>query len=264
MSDKDLSADLITCGLETSFLGQRVLYYPRLRTTMETARQEALNGAPEGTVIIADEQTAARGRLKRTWLSPRGNIALSVVLYPDRKHLHSLIMAASLAVVHSVETVTGLRPQLKWPNDVLLDGKKVCGILVETSVQSNKVDYAIVGIGINVNLDPADFPAILPVATSLSRELGREVSRLELVKCLLREMERLYLAAPESVTVYEEWRRRLVTLGKAVRVTSGETTLEGTAESVGPDGSLLLRLPDGTPKRILAGDVTLREQRQQE
>jgi BirA family biotin operon repressor/biotin-[acetyl-CoA-carboxylase] ligase len=264
MADKDLSADLITRDLETRFLGQRVLYYPSLRTTMETARQEALNGAPEGTVVIADEQTAARGRLKRTWLSPRGNIALSVVLYPDREHLHSVIMAASLAVAHSIEMVTGLRPQLKWPNDILLGGKKVCGILVETSVQSDRVDYAIIGIGINVNLNPADFPEILPVATGLSRELGREVSRLELVRCLLREMEQLYLSARISNTVYEEWSKRLVTLGKAVRVTSGETTLEGTAESVGPDGSLLLRLPDGTPEWILAGDVTLRDQRQQE
>jgi BirA family biotin operon repressor/biotin-[acetyl-CoA-carboxylase] ligase len=126
------------------------------------------------------------------------------------------------------------------------------------------VDYAIIGIGINVNLNPADFPEIQPIATGLSRELGRDVSRLELVRCLLREMERLYLATPESETVYREWRRRLVTLGKAVRVTSGETTLEGTAESVEPDGSLLLRLPDGSLSRILSGDVTLREQRQQE
>ena len=258
MADKDLSADLITANLETRFIGQRVLYYPCLRTTMDTARQEALNDAPEGTVVIADEQTAARGRLKRTWLSPRGNISLSVVLYPDREHLHSLIMAASLAVVHSIETVTGLRPQLKWPNDILLGGNKVCGILIETSIQSNRVDYAIVGIGINVNLDPADFPEILPTATSLSRELGREVSRPELVRCLLCEMEQLYLAPLESESVYEEWRSRLVTLGRAIRVTSGDTTLEGTAESVEPDGSLLLRLPDGTSKRILAGDVNLR------
>ena len=259
MTASDLSAASITDGLGTRFVGQRVLYYPRLRTTMDVAGREARNGAPEGTVVIAEEQTAARGRLKRTWLSPRGNIALSVVLYPSRERLHSLTMVASLAVARSIERVTALRAQLKWPNDVLLGGKKVCGILIESSVKPGKVEYAVVGIGLNVNLRPADFPEILPIATSLSRELGREVSRLDLVRCLLREMEQLYLAAPAGDSVYREWRSRLVTLGKAVRVTSGETILEGIAESVEPDGTLLLRLPDSTLKRVLSGDVTLRQ-----
>ncbi|HEY91511.1 MAG TPA: biotin--[acetyl-CoA-carboxylase] ligase [Dehalococcoidia bacterium] len=254
-----LSATLITTGLETGFIGQRVLFYPSLRTTMETARQEALNGAPEGTVVITDEQTAARGRLKRTWLTPQGNIALSVVLYPARPNLHSVVMVASLAVARAIETVTGLKPVLKWPNDVMLNNKKVCGILVEVSVLPGTVNFAVVGIGINVNLDPSDFPEILPIATSLSHELGQEVSRLEIVRCLLREMERLYLISMESNAVYEQWRDRLVTLGKEVRVTSGTSTREGIAESVDPDGALLLRLPDGSLDRVLAGDVTLRE-----
>jgi len=260
MTETDLTAALIRDGLETRFIGQRVLHYPRLTTTMDRAREEARKGAPEGTVIIADEQTAARGRLRRTWLSPRGNIALSVILYPGRERLHSLIMVASVAVARSIEAITGLKPVLKWPNDVLIGGKKVCGILVESSVRGGVVDYAIIGTGVNVNLDPAGFPEIQPIATSLSGELGREVSRLDLVRGLLREMEGLYLAAAAGESVYEDWRTRLTTLGRAVRVTSGETTLEGTAESVDRDGSLLLRLPDGGLTRILAGDVTLRDQ----
>jgi len=260
MPVRELSAALISEGLDTRLLGRRVLYYPRLRTTMDTARREALRGTPDGTVVVAGEQTAGRGRLKRTWLSPRGNLALSVVLYPERDHVHSLTMVASVAAARSIEVVTGLAPELKWPNDVLLGGRKICGILVETSLRADRVDYAIVGIGVNVNLEPAAFPELPPATTSVSREAGREVSRLDLLRSLLRELDRLYLAESAGEAVYREWRDRLVTLGKPVRVTSPGITLEGTAESVGPDGSLLLRLPDGTLERVLAADVTLRGQ----
>jgi len=254
-----LSAVAITKGLETRFVGQRVLYYPSLTSTMEVAKQEARQGTAEGTVIIAGEQTAGRGRLKRAWLTPTGNIAISIILYPSLSYLPSLIMLASLAVVHSIEAVTGLKSQVKWPNDVLLNGKKVCGILIESDVQGNRVNYTIIGIGIDVNLRLADFPEIQPIATSLSDELGREISRLRVVRHLLSEVERLYLALSTGVSIYEEWRDSLVTLGKKVRVTAGETISEGVAESVAGDGSLLLRGLDGSLTRIVAGDVTLRD-----
>jgi len=248
MMDDVLSADVIKKGLKTRFIGQRVLYYPSVDSTMEVARQEARRGAAEGTVIATDEQTGGRGRLKRTWLTPVGNIALSVVLYPKLSYLPSLIMLASLAVVHSIESATGLRPQIKWPNDVLINGKKVCGILIENDVQGN-----------NANLRLADFPEIQTTATSLSDELGREISRLNVILHLLGEIERYYLAISAGESIYEEWRDKLVTPGKKVRVTAGETTYEGIAESVTRDGSLLLRGTDGSLTRIVAGDVTLRE-----
>ncbi len=259
MAENNLSAVLITNGLKTRFVGQRTIYYPSLTSTMETARQEAQQGAEEGTVVIADEQTAGRGRLKRVWLSPKGNIALSVILRPSMTHLPSLIMLASLAAMHSIEAITGLKPQLKWPNDVLIRGKKVCGILIESKIQAGTLEYAIIGTGVNVNLRLADFPEILPIATSLSHELGTEVARVTLVRHLLVEIERLYLTLQAGESIYEEWRDNLVTLGKRVRVKSGETTQEGIAESVARDGSLLLRRPDGSLTRILAGDVTLRD-----
>ena len=261
MTENNLSTDAITGGLETRFVGKRTLYFPSLTTTMDVARQEALGGAPEGTVVIADEQTAARGRLQRVWLTPRGNIALSVILYPQREHLHTLIMVASLAVSGCIETVTGLRPDIKWPNDVLIRGKKVCGILIESDVRTEIVNYAIIGIGINVNLDVAAFPEIYATATSLSHELAKEVSRLSLVRQLLKEIESYYLASSSGDTVYEQWQQRLITLGKEVRAASatGGTVLEGIAESVDRDGSLWLRLKDGSLNRVLAGDVTLNE-----
>ena len=259
MVDSNLSSASITNNLDTRFIGQRVIYYPSLTSTMEVAKREAQQGAAEGTIIIADEQTAGKGRLKRLWLSPRGSIALSVILYPDMAYLPSLVMLASLAVVHSIEAVTGLKAQVKWPNDVLINGKKVCGILVEGEVRRNIVDYTILGIGVNVNLRLADFPEILPIATSLSDEWGREVSRLELVRRLLVEIERLYLALPAGGSIYEQWRDRLVTLGKRVSVTWCKTRYEGIAESVARDGSLLLRHSDGSLTKIVAGDVTLRD-----
>ena len=258
MGENSLSSASITNSLETRFIGQRVIYYPRLASTMDRARQRAQQGAAEGTVIIADEQTAGKGRINRVWLSPKGSITLSIILYPSLFHLPALIMLASLAVVHSIETVTGLEVQVKWPNDILINGKKVCGILIESDVQGNTVNYITMGVGVNINLRLVDFPEILPIATSLSDELGRDVSRLSVIRCLLVEIERLYLDLLAGGSVYEEWRDSLVTLGKRVRATTGETIYEGVAESVDGDGSLWLRGLDGSLTRIVAGDVTLR------
>ncbi len=257
MVGNGLSPASITNNLETRFVGQRVIYYPSLASTMEVAKQEARKGAAEGTVIIADEQTAGKGRIKRVWLSPKGSIALSVILYPSVAYLPSLIMLASLAVIHSIEAVTGLKSQVKWPNDVLINGKKVCGVLIESNVRGDIVDYAIIGIGVNVNLRLYDFPEIQPTATSLSDELGRDVSRLDVIRCLLVEIERLYLALLAGGSIYEEWRDSLVTLGRRVQVKSGKTIYEGIAESVARDGRLLLRHSDGSLFKIVAGDVTL-------
>ena len=259
MVENSLSSASITSNLGTHFIGQRVIYYPSLTSTMEVARQEAQLGAVEGTVIIADEQTAGRGRIKRVWLSPKGSVALSIILYPSVVNLPSLIMLASLAVVHSIEAVTGLRSQVKWPNDVLINGRKVCGILIESSVRGNIVDYAIIGIGVNVNLRLSGFPEIQSTATSLSAELGRDAPRLRIIRQLLVEVERLYLALQAGGSIYEEWQDNLVTLGRRVQVKSGKTIYEGVAESVTKDGSLLLRHSNGNLSKIVAGDATLRD-----
>jgi BirA family biotin operon repressor/biotin-[acetyl-CoA-carboxylase] ligase len=167
-------------------------------------------------------------------------------------------MVASLAVAYSIAQVTGLKAQLKWPNDVLVNGRKICGILVESDVRGDKVDYAVIGIGLNINLNIPDFPQIAPFATSLSQELGKDVSRREMVQSLLVEAEKLYLALAAGDAVFKQWRDRLVTLGKEIQVSSGEDVYKGTAESVAGDGSLLLRQPDGSLLKIVAGDVTLR------
>jgi BirA family biotin operon repressor/biotin-[acetyl-CoA-carboxylase] ligase len=260
MTDYESFLKIIWTDLPTRFIGQWIIYYPRLTSTMDVARDLAGGGAEEGAVVIADEQVAGKGRLKRAWFTPKGNIALSVILHPHVSLLPCLVMLASLAVAHSIEAVTGLSAEIKWPNDVLINGKKVCGILIESNVRENKVHYAVIGIGINTDLKIVEHPEIPADTTSLASESGADVSRTELIRQLLVEIERLYLKLPGE-SVYEEWRDRLVTLGKKVRATSGGSILYGVAESVGRDGSLLLRHADGSSTEIIAADVTLRYQK---
>ena len=226
---------------------------------MDVAKQALKEGAEEGTIVLADQQTAGRGRFGRTWLSPpESSILLSIILHPGLDELRRLNMAATLAVAHSIEKVTGLKPVIKWPNDVLIGGKKVSGILIESEVQAETVSYAIVGIAVNINLDPSTIPEIAETATSLKQELRRKVSRLEVLQALLGEFEELYSALRRAEPIAEEWRRRLETLGQEVKVKCGEVVEQGYAEAVDDEGNLLLRLPDGSLKTIVAGEVTLR------
>ena len=258
MSRDLLTAEAVAEGLNTRTIGRRIIFLPETGSTNEIGIREALNGAPEGTVIIAGKQTRGRGRLKRAWNTPEGNIALSVILYPDMTLLHLLIMAASLAVVHAIETVTGLKAGIKWPNDVLIDDRKVCGILIESDIRSTGVNYTVTGIGINVNIGNDELAGVLTPATSLLIETGKEVSRIDLIRELLSDMDRMYSSLSSGERVFGEWRDRLVTLGSEVRATSVNEVIEGVAESVDASGNLLVRDTAGTLHRIVAGDVTLR------
>jgi BirA family biotin operon repressor/biotin-[acetyl-CoA-carboxylase] ligase len=255
MVKNDISPASLLGGLSTEFVGRRILYYPAIPSTMNEAKREARGGAAEGTIVIADQQTGGRGRLGRGWLSPPGNIALSLIVRPSLEQLPRLNMVASLATVHCIEKVTGLKAEIKWPNDILIGGKKVCGILIESALRKGSVDWAIIGIGINIDLDASSLPGL--AATSLCYESGHEVSRLELLKCLLGELERFYLAVRRGEPIHEQWQKRLVTLGKTVRLKSAGVVEEGYAEAVDEDGYLLLRRPDGALTRIAAGEATL-------
>ncbi len=259
MAEEDTSPASITGKLDTRFIGQKIIYFPQLSSTMDVARSEARQGASEGTAIIAGEQTSGRGRVKRLWLSPPGNIALSLILYPDVSNLPYLIMIASLAVVRSIENVAGLKADIKWPNDILIDGKKVCGILIENEISGGRTARAIIGIGVNVNLGALKIQDSYIPVTSLEKEVQGTVAKTDLINNLLVEMERLYLELPDGESIYKEWRDKLVTLGKRVIVRTGTETLEGLAESVDSTGALMLKLDDGSSTRIVAGDVTLRE-----
>jgi len=256
--EKDLTVASLHGELRTKLIGQNILYYPVTSSTMDVAKQAVREGAEEGTIVIADHQTAGRGRFGRRWWAPaESSILLSIILRPDLEQLPRLNMAAALAVVHSIEKVTGLRPVIKWPNDVLIEGKKVSGALIESDVGDETVNSAILGIGLNVNLDPSSIPEILETATSLREVLKEEVSRLEMLRSLLGEFEELYSALRQGEPIDKLWRHRLETLGKRVTVRCGEMVQEGYAESVDDEGNLLLRRPDGSLVTIVAGDVTL-------
>jgi len=166
-------------------------------------------------------------------------------------------MLASLAAVRAVKSVTGLEAGISWPNDVLINGKKVCGILVESDVRGGEVAYAVVGVGMNVNLHTAEYPDISETATSLRDETGGALPLADVIRQLLVDMEGLYVTLQAGGSVYEEWRDRLITLGRQVTATSGKTSQQGIAESVDRDGALRLRLADGGLARVIAADVTL-------
>jgi BirA family biotin operon repressor/biotin-[acetyl-CoA-carboxylase] ligase len=255
----ELSPEAIRQGLKTELIGKNILYYPTTSSTMDSAKQAIGEGADEGTVVLADHQTAGRGRLDREWLSvPGGGILLSIILYPDIKILPRLTMAACLAVARSIEEVTGLQPAIKWPNDVLLEGRKVSGILSESDVSGESVNYAVVGIALNVNLDTSTMPDIADTATSLKQALGREVPRQQVLVSLLQEFENLYLTLRRGESIQREWLQRLETLGKDVSVRCGDEVQDGYAESVDEEGNLIIRRPDGRLITVAAGDVTLR------
>lgn len=242
----------------TSLIGKSILFYPSIPSTMDIARKMVNEGTKEGTVIVAGEQTSGRGRLERRWLSPPGtSLSLSIILRPALKILPQLNMAATLAVVQSVERITSLKPVIKWPNDVLIDGKKLSGILIDSIFQGNELKAAIIGIGINVKLNPSAFPDISNIATSLSVEMNREVSRRDVLYSLVEELDNIYQGLALGEPIYEKWLKKLETLGKMVKVKWRDTIEEGYVESVNADGSLVLKRHDGSLITMVAGEVTL-------
>jgi BirA family biotin operon repressor/biotin-[acetyl-CoA-carboxylase] ligase len=253
------SVEAFQARLRARYVGRRFFYYEHLPSTQDAARQEAERDAPEGTTILADQQTAGRGRLGREWVSPAGaNLYFSVVLRPAVEHLRTLGMIWPLAICQAVGEVAGLSARVKWPNDVLVGPRKLAGVLIDSEFSGGRVDYAIAGIGLNVNLDVSAHEEIRAIATSISAELGHEVAREELLATVLRRFEELYEAARRGQPVHLGWKAHLDTLGRRVRVRSGEVVEQGVAEDVEPDGTLILRRPDGSHVRIEAGEVTLK------
>jgi BirA family biotin operon repressor/biotin-[acetyl-CoA-carboxylase] ligase len=256
----DLSAGRVCRRLGTAIIGRECVYHPEIGSTNEEARRLASQGACEGTVVISDFQTAGRGRLDRRWEAPRGSSLLfSLVFRPDlaASETAQLTMLSGLAVLDAMRETCGLDAGLKWPNDIVRRDAKLGGILTELEVSAQDVVYAVVGIGLNVNIDPSELPVnLLMPATSISHELGHRVERLSILQSLLESIEVRYLALRSGPSPHQEWAAHLVTLGKPVRLTGGgDADVMGIAEDVGADGALLVRLPDGRLERVLSGDV---------
>ncbi len=251
-----LDTERLQSLLNTRFMGRTVSYLESTASTMDIARREAETGAAEGTVVIAEEQTAGRGRMGRSWTSPPWvNLHFTVVLRPTLEQLRHVAVIAPLAVCQAIEETTGLFPRIKWPNDVLIEGKKVCGVLPESELAGEEVLYVLLGAGINVNLDAAAHPEIREIATSMLAELGREVSREEVLAATLNHLETLYEASGRGEVVSVGWKKRLDTLGKPVQVQAAGGVEEGVVVDADSDGALILRRDDGSHVRLDAGEV---------
>jgi BirA family biotin operon repressor/biotin-[acetyl-CoA-carboxylase] ligase len=248
-------------GLKTRSFGRKVYAFDSIDSTNTCARTMANAWAPEGTLVIAEFQTAGRGRLGRPWNSNADqNLTFSVVLRPGKEteSMNLLPLLAGIAVANAIREVTGQEPECKWPNDILINGKKVCGILLEGALSDNGVDFVVAGIGMNVN--QTEFPADLSAsATSLRLICGREFNREEVLRTVLRHFEQLYQAEREEhfSSIPRLWVARSRMIGKTLEIHSNETTLAGTALRIAPDGGLVIATGSGE-QTVYAGDVTVR------
>jgi BirA family biotin operon repressor/biotin-[acetyl-CoA-carboxylase] ligase len=255
----DLMARLGT----TEVVGRDIQVFEQTTSTNDVAEKLARDGVKEGAVVFAESQTKGRGRLGRKWMSPtRKGLWFSVLLRPNLQPQETtqLTVISATALRRAVKTITGLTADIKWPNDLLLGGKKAAGILTEMSAELDRVRHVILGIGVDVNQDTAEFPPELrKIATSLKLEAGAEISRAELAVEILRELDRDYarIRAGKFSEIADEWEEACVTIGKDVAVHVGERRFRGHAESLDDDGALLIRTEHGHLERVIGGDVML-------
>lgn len=241
-------------------VGRIVHYEPVVGSTMDVGRALAHAGAPHGLVVLTDEQTAGRGRFTRRWVAPPGaNLTLTIVLRPSVSELQSLSMVAALAVADGVTATCAVQPVFKWPNDVLLGDRKLAGILVESEFRGDAPAFALVGIGLNVNMASAADAEIAAVAVSLRDVLGHDTPREELLDAVLLAFEQWLSTGSEGGSaVVQAWSERLVTLGREVEVTFAGQVERGRATRVTAHGALVLQRSDGSTVTLPAGEVSLR------
>ncbi|CAI8000071.1 Bifunctional ligase/repressor BirA [Geodia barretti] len=252
----NLVAETLRGGLFTRIVGKRLLFFQEVGSTMDEALRRAERGTEEGTVVVAETQTASRGRQGRAWVSRTGNLYLSVVLYPSLQTLPYLNSLCGVAVVRAIANISGLKPRIKWPNDILLEGKKVAGVLVESAIAGEQVHHSIIGIGINVALEADEIDEIAGGAISLNHASAGDIPRDELLREILQQLDALYIQLNHGDTPVEEWEELLDTLGQRVKVTWQGEEYVGFADGIDAQGSLLLREDSGTMRTLAAGDAT--------
>jgi len=245
-------------------IGREIIFFKSIGSTNTAALELAEKGAPHGTVVIADRQSKGKGRLGRTWVSPPGsNIYMSVILRPEIEPKDATLLTIMTAVscAKGVMKSTGLKAEIKWPNDLMISNKKLGGILTEMKSDPDGIVFAVIGIGINVNSKTTkDFPPdIQGIATSIREELGKIQSRTFIIAEILKETEHWYkvLLTEGRKPLFDEWKRLSSTLGRKVKVTVGDNVFTGVAEDIDKGGMLILRLPSGILKKISSGDLTM-------
>ncbi|HII36813.1 MAG TPA: biotin--[acetyl-CoA-carboxylase] ligase [Nitrosopumilaceae archaeon] len=251
-------------GLETKLFGKRIYYFDTINSTQNFAMELASKPQENGTVVIAEKQTQGRGRLNRNWISPSGGIWMSVILRPEFEISASSFfpIISSLALGIAIEKVLKIKPQIKWPNDLTIDDKKVAGILVDASVESGRIDYLILGVGINFRIDVKKIEKTIKntgnyygVATVASKY--NKTNPAQLVQAFLLELERLYnlFLDGKSEYIIKQWTKRSSTIGKTVSITSSHDPIHGRAIKIDKDGALVIS-SKGKSQRVLVGDVS--------
>lgn len=258
-----IQPELLKKRLAQSLFSSQIYYQASIDSTNAGAKALAGQGAPEGALVITEEQTAGRGRRGKSWVSPPGaNLLFSVLLRPamEGDRVFVLTMVLALAGLKGVKTVTGVKAMIKWPNDLYVGTKKLAGILTEFSVRGKQVDWAVPGMGINVNWHPDVPEGGGAPATSLLEETGHRVSRNDLLFEILTGFEPLYrdVLQGNMEGLYKEWNQNCLVLGKAVVVESERERIEGRALRIDECGALIIEEAKGVQRRILTGDVSLR------
>ena len=256
-----VTANEIQLGLQTKTLGKMIHYEESVETTQKIARTLANDGVPEGTLVVAEEQLGGKGRLMRNWYSPKfSGIWMSLILRPKIPFHQApqLTLIAAVAVAQAIEHTTSLKPQIKWPNDILINRKKVTGILTELQAESDRIHSVIIGIGINVNQEKSDFPEELQeIATSLLIEDGKKVSRARVIQEVLVRLEALYEQFLDEgfLPIKQLWESYAISLGKEIKATTVNDTIVGKAIGITDEGVLLVEDRSGKVHSIYSADI---------
>jgi len=251
-----LYPDEIRMGLRSGLIGQQIHYFDELISTNTTAKELA-NSADEGTIVVAEVQKEGRGRLGREWISPRGGIWMSVILKPTISLVHAsrLTLVAGVAITKAMRKL-GVDACIKWPNDILIGGKKVCGILTEVNAEIERVNYIVVGIGINANVNMNDFTGnVKNIATTLWSEIGKPIDRVSFIQDMLFEIEQEYIKfrTQPFTGILDEWISLSDTIGHQVTITTPHKIFEGKAVGITGDGALVVEDPGGRRENVMAG-----------
>jgi BirA family biotin operon repressor/biotin-[acetyl-CoA-carboxylase] ligase len=257
--------DLLSLVQDNTVVGRDIRVFEETSSTNDVVEKLARDGVKEGVVVFAESQTRGRGRLGRKWISPpRKGLWFSVLLRPDLRPQAAtqLTVAAATALRRAIREQTGLAPEIKWPNDILINGRKVAGVLTELGAELDHINHLILGIGLDVNLSASEFPPDLRrTATSLKIEARRHFQRADLAAAILRELDRDYerVCSFRFAQIADEWGEHCATLGRRVAIQVGERVLQGQAEALDEDGALLLRTQHGRLERVMGGDVSLQK-----
>jgi len=253
-----MTSDEIKADLNTKIIGQKVVFYTETTSTNDIALELAGKGADEGTLVIADSQTMGKGRRNRKWLAPAGtSILASLILCPliELSQINKIVLITAISIVYAIRNVTHLPALIKWPNDVVINSKKIAGILAETKTEKNSVSYIVVGFGINVNVPKISFPEeIADIATSLSIESGCEISRIYLLQEILRQIESRYLKL-DNDSFLDEWKNLSATIGRQVQIEYPDSIKTGLALDIDENGALTIKLNTGEIQRIVNDDI---------